>query len=204
MAAIKHRRRRRSGNSQRQRRNDVAGNRGHVAGLGGHQPVDRSLAELVALLADGFGRGIGHPGAGIFADARHQAGKNADHAGTQHGAPVLRDLAKARQHGVAHLDHLPFGRIGQRGQHFRETKCADQRRDQRDAAGELAPSESEPVMGVEPLLADLRHEQAERAHQPALERIVADDAAGHRDAQQCQPEEFVRAERQARLRRAAA
>src|SRR5260370_490004 len=58
-----------------------------------------------------------------------------------------------------------------------------QRRDQRDAAGKLAPAEGESIVGVEPFLADLRHEQAERAHQPSLERVVADDAAGHRDAQ---------------------
>jgi len=49
---------------------------------------------------------------------------------------------------------------------------------------------------VNPFLADLGHEQAEQAHQPALQRIVADDGARHGDAEQRQPEEFIGAERQ--------
>src|SRR5258708_36508435 len=50
----------RSGNSERKCRNDMAGDGGHVAGFRGHQAVDRSLAELLSLLAHGLGRGIGH------------------------------------------------------------------------------------------------------------------------------------------------
>jgi hypothetical protein len=174
----------------------MAGDRGHVAGLGSHQAVDRSLAELLAFLAHGFRRGIGHPGAGVFADARHQPGQNADDAGTQHGAPILKDLAKSRQHGIAHLDHFPFHGIGERGQHLGKAERADQRGDQRNPAGELAPSEREPVVGIEAFLADLRDEQTERSHQPSFQRIVADDAAGHRNPEQCEPEEFIRPERQ--------
>ena len=61
---------------------------------------------------------------------------------------------------------------------------------------ELVPAEGEAVVRVQALLADLRDEQAERAHQPALERVVADEAARHRHAEQREPEEFERAERQ--------
>ena len=75
------------------------------------------------------------------------------------------------------LDQLLLHRIGQGGQHLGQAEGADQCRDQGDAAGELAPVEGEAVVGVEALLADLGDEEAERAHQPALDRIVADDRA---------------------------
>ena len=51
-----HRRRRRPWYAERESWNDMAGDRGHVAGLGGHQAVDRPLAELLPLLADSLGR----------------------------------------------------------------------------------------------------------------------------------------------------
>ena len=82
--------------------------------------------------------------------------------GAQHGPPVLQHLAKARQHRVVQLDDLALDRVGQRGQHFGEAERADQRRDQRDAAGELVPAEREAVVGIEAFLADLRDEQAEQ------------------------------------------
>ena len=75
----------------------MAGDRGRIAGFGGHQAVDRSLAEC-SRSCSRLSRGIDIQ-APAFADARHQPGQNADDAGTQHGAPILKDLAKSRQHG---------------------------------------------------------------------------------------------------------
>jgi hypothetical protein len=189
-----HRRRRRAGDAEREARDDVAGDRRHVAGLGGHQAVDRALAEEVLLLARRLRRGVRHPGARVLADAGQEAREDADHARAKDGAPVLEDLAKARQHRVLDLDELLLDRIGERGQHLGEAERADQRRDQRDAAGQLVPAEGEAVVGVEAFLADLRDEQAERAHQPALDRIVADDRSRQRDAEEGEPEELERAE----------
>ena len=54
-------------------------------------------------------------------------------------------------------------------------------------------------MRVQTLLAHLRQEQAQYPHQPALERIIANDAARHRDAKQGQPEEFESAKRECHL-----
>ena len=58
------------------------------------------------------------------------------------------------------------------------------------------PAEGEAVVGIHAFLADLRDEEAERAHQPALERVVADDGARHRHAEEREPEELVGAERE--------
>ncbi len=191
-----HRRRRRARDAERERRDDVAGDRRHVAGLRGHQAVDRALAELLLLARRRLRGGVRHPRARVLADAGQKARENADHARAEHGRPVLQHLAKARQHRVLQLDELLLGRIGERRQDLGEAERADQRRDQRDAARELVPAEGEPVVRVEAFLADLRDEEAERAHQPALERIVADDRPRHRHAEQGEPEELVGAERE--------
>ena len=107
------------------------------------------------------------------------------------------DLAKARQHRVLQLDDLALDRIGQRRQHFGEAERADQRRDQRDAAGELVPAEREAVVGIQAFLADLRDEAGRAApiSQPlsgSLPTMLPDIV----DAEQREPEELEGAERQ--------
>ena len=63
-----------------------------------------------------------------------------------------------------------------------------------DAAGEVVRAEGEAVEGVDAFLADLRGEEAEEARDPALERVVPGEAAGHHHAEQREPEELEGAE----------
>ena len=178
-------------------RDDVARDRRHVAGLGRHQAVDRALAELLLLLARRLRGGVRHPRARVLADAGHQAGEHADHAGAQHRRASTATTSRKRGSTESFSStSLRLDRVGERRQHLGEAERADQRRDQRDAARELVPAEGEAVVGVQPFLADLGDEEAERAHQPALERIVADDRARHRHAEQGEPEELEGAERE--------
>jgi hypothetical protein len=51
-------------------------------------------------------------------------------------------------------------------------------------------AERETVVRVQTFLADLRDEKAQCAHEPTLQRIIADEAAGHGDTEERQPEEF--------------
>ena len=55
-------------------------------------------------------------------------------------------------------------------QHLGEAEGADQRRDQRDAAGEIGMPKVKRGIGVDALLPDHRDEQAEEARDPALQR----------------------------------
>ena len=170
--------------------------RRHVAGLGRHQAVDGAFAEQLGLLGRGLCGGVRHPRPGILADARHQARQHADRAGPQHGAPVARDFAKTRPDRIAHFQEFALHRIGQPGQHFGKTERPDERRDECNTAGERGKSEGESIVRIDSLLSDLRDEETERSHQPAFERIVADERPRHRYAEQGEPEELLGAEGQ--------
>ena len=134
---------------------------GHVAGLGGHQAVDRALAELLLLLAHApWPR---RTTSTTPASSPTPGSRPVNTPITPERSTVRQycsDLAPARQHRVLEVHDLALDRVGQRRQHLGEAEGADQRRDQRDAAGELVPAEGEAVVGIETLLADLRDEEA--------------------------------------------
>ena len=70
----------------------------------------------------------------------------------------------------------------------------DERRDQLEAAGEVAIAEREPLVGVDRVLADRRQREPEEADEPALQRVVAGEVARDDDAEEREPEELERAE----------
>ena len=138
---------------------------GVVAGLGRHQALDRALAELLLLLAGALGRGIGRPGRHVLADA----GQDADvrRRSRPSAGSVRQYWNTSRMRGSTESTLLIFTGLRSARLHRRqdlgEAERADQRRDQRDAAGQLVVAEGEAVVGVDAVLADLRDEQAERS-----------------------------------------
>ena len=141
------------------------------------RPSIEPLPNCSFSLLDGLRGGVRHPGAG--SPRRRPGISPVSTPMTPERSTVGQYCTTSRKRGSTESFssiELALDRIGERRQHLGEAERADQRRDQRDAAGELAPAEGEAVVGIEAFLADLRDEQAERAHQPALERIVADDA----------------------------
>ena len=57
-------------------------------------------------------------------------------------------------------------------------------------------AEAEALVGIHAFLADAGDEQAEKAREPALERVGSDHVARHDDAEECEPEELEGAEAQ--------
>ena len=86
------------------------------------------------------------------------------------------------------------GRSLHHGQNFGKAEGADQRRNQRDAAGQIVDAEGEAVIGIHAFLADRGDEQPEEARDPALQRIAAGEIAGNHHAEHREPEELIGAE----------
>ena len=108
----------------------------------------------------------------------------------------LQHVHDARQRRAELHDLRPRETLAHHGQHFGEAECADQHRDQPEAARKVGIAEREALIGIHAVLPDAGDEQAEEAREPALDRIGGDHVAGEHDAEQRQPEELERAELQ--------
>ncbi len=108
----------------------------------------------------------------------------------------LTHVRDARHHGVEGADLHRLLALLDRHQQLREAEGADQRRNELDAAGEIAHAEREALVRVLRLLPDRGDEEAGDAGDPALERVVAGERAGDDHAEESEPEELVGAELQ--------
>ncbi len=188
------------GHGQRQDRDDRTRHAGIVAGLGRHQPLDRALAELLALAAGPLGGGVGGPGCDVLAHARHDADEGADHPRADDGAPVAQHVANSGDDGVEAVDGEGLRPLAHGAQHLGEAEGADECGDQAEAAHELRDAVGETRVGVDALLPHHREQQAEEAGEPALERVAAGEIAGDDHAEDGEPEELVGAEARGRPR----
>ena len=120
------------GIAERERRNDAAGDRRVVAGLGGHQALDRALAVLLRLLARALGGRVRRPRRHVLADAGQDADVHADHA--RSAGSSSSSGARRASFGITESTLSTIGlarRLGQHGQDLGEAERADQRGNQR-------------------------------------------------------------------------
>ena len=120
--------------------------------------------------------------------------------------PITPERRMVRQYfntsmmrGSGEPNSMIFGRaetLAHHREHFRKAESADQDRDEPESAGEIGIAEAEALIGIHAFLADAGDEQAEKAREPALERIGSDHVARHDDAEEREPEELEGAEAQ--------
>ena len=70
----------------------------------------------------------------------------------------LKHIANARQHRIDAVHDRLVHRLGEHREDFGESECADQCRNERDAAGEVGHIERETVVGMDSILTDEREE----------------------------------------------
>jgi hypothetical protein len=129
------------------------------------------MAEFLGVFAGAFGRGIAGPGGHILTHTGQDADIDADHARAQHGLPVFQHVGDARQNAVHRVDPGLLEALAHHRQHLGAAKGADQGGDEREAAGQIRVAIGEAFMGVDAILADQRHEEAQNAHDPAVQRV---------------------------------